>query len=149
MMPKMILHRGLFKGPDKIIENFPLHIQHQISIGFDCEIDLWYEHKDLYLGHDYPVYKITLDFLVDNRAKLWIHCKNIDALSYLNNQIINLNYFWHEKDRHTLTSQKFIWQEGYHNLTSKTIVVDTSPNPKYDVRCYGLCVNYITNTNSK
>lgn len=140
-MSKIILHRGQYNGIDETIANNPKHIKSIIK-DYDCEVDLWRKDKKLFLGHDYPKYLIDLDFLVEYRKKLWIHAKDTEALEYLINIMTSLNYFWHEEDKHTLTSLKFIWQADYDNLTSKTIVVDTNTVPRYNAKCYAICVDY-------
>lgn len=141
-MLKIILHRGLYKGTDPEIENNPAHIKSIIK-DYDCEIDLRIKDKELYLGHDYPQYKIDFDFLLDYRNHLYIHCKDTNALYFMSQQIIDFHYFYHENDYHALTSKKFIWQAHYRNLTNRTIVVDLSETPNYTAACYGICVDYV------
>lgn len=75
-----------------------------MNLGFEVEIDLWYTDNKLSLGHDSPTYTITEDFLTD---KMWIHCKNYEAVEYMSGT--NLNWFWHDLDKMTLTSQGKIW----------------------------------------
>jgi hypothetical protein len=103
---KLIAHRGLLKGPNKNLENQPHQIQTVLDRGYDSEIDLWVFDDRLYLGHDGPQFNITEQFL--KQPGLWIHCKNLSALAYCQNDI-KLNYFWHENDAYTLTSKGFIW----------------------------------------
>ena len=142
-MPKIILHRGLYRGPDYSDENNPWHLSEMLG-DYDCEIDLWRKNSNLYLGHDAPTYKISLDFLVNYRTKLWIHCKNISALEYMSKTCCSLNYFFHSRDDYTLTSQKFIWCHPRVKYVPKNgIQLDFSENPNYNGSCVGICVNYI------
>lgn len=143
-MPKIILHRAQYKGFNESIANNPKHIKSIIK-DYDVEIDLWRQDKQLYLGHDYPKYKIDLDFLIEYRKRLFIHAKDIETLFFLSETCYDLHYFYHDIEKAVLTSKKFIWQQGYNDLTSKTILVDISNNPKYHAKCYGLCVDFLPN----
>ena len=60
---KLISHRGNINGPDISNENHPTYIEKAINLGFDCEVDIWVVNKELFLGHDEPMYKTTVDFL--------------------------------------------------------------------------------------
>ena len=105
-MPEYDNSGVLFVNDRKEKENQPDYISQAIQAGFDAEIDIWYQ-DGLYLGHDNPEYEIDLDFLFMLHDKLWIHCKNIQALSFLS-EIKEFNTFWHEKDSYALTSKGFI-----------------------------------------
>ena len=141
---KLIAHRGLVSGPNKHIENQPATIKSALSNGFDCEIDLWVFDRRLYLGHDGPQYNITVDFL--KQTGLWIHCKNLDALEYCSEDS-TLNYFWHEEDTYTLTSQGFIWAYPDKILNKQSIMVLPEwkdPDFKNIGRpCFGICSDYV------
>ena len=73
----LISHRGNLLGPVPEEENTPNYIDKAISEGFDVEIDVWFKDKTWYLGHDYPTYKIEINWLLEREPKLWIHCKNL------------------------------------------------------------------------
>lgn len=107
----LISHRGNTEGKNELLENNPVYILQAIEQGFDVEIDIRYIDGTLFLGHDTSQYKTSLDFLFSYSNKLWIHCKNVQAVSFLFkiDENKNLNYFWHEKDKVTLTSKRFIW----------------------------------------
>lgn len=105
---KIISHRGNLNGPNKELENQLTTVEKAIGLGFDVEIDIWYQENQFYLGHDKPTYKIQKDFLYLHKEKLWIHCKNFESLKMLNNEK-ELNFFWHENDKFTLTSMNYIW----------------------------------------
>jgi hypothetical protein len=106
---KLISHRGNFRGPDKRLENNPNEIERIISLGFDCEIDLRTIDTDLFLGHDKPEYNISVNWLNDLGTNLWIHCKDLQTLSFLSYAKSDLNFFWHENDSYTITSKGNIW----------------------------------------
>ena len=78
----IISHRGNLQGPSPF-ENQPSQIDICLEAGFDCEIDLRVENDELFLGHDSGQYKITQDWLFDRKEKLWIHCKNFNAIALM------------------------------------------------------------------
>jgi hypothetical protein len=142
---KLIAHRGLIYGPNSQLENNPTQIESVLQKGFDAEVDVWYEHGQWFLGHDRPMYEIDFTFL--QKPGLWIHAKNLDALYALGSTV--LNYFWHQKDDFTLTSEGFIWTYPGLPLTAHSICVmpevgDNEFNnlPQY---CYGICSDYVSN----
>lgn len=142
-----IAHRGLYQGPSVEKENHPDQITSAIKLGYHVEVDIRYVNKKLVLGHDEPQYEISEKFL-DNR-KMWIHCKNIEALHYFTTTIgEQYNYFWHEDDQFTLTSKKYIWTYPGKTLTDMSIMVmpeyvdNTLDNTK-NVICYGICSDFV------
>jgi hypothetical protein len=114
---KLISHRGNLNGPNPKNENTIGAIESAIALGFDVEIDLWLTSDgDWKLGHDYGLVKVDISWLVDIRESLWIHCKNVGALEHLSRQPMELNFFWHDQDCFTLTSQGFVWAYPSKNL---------------------------------
>ncbi len=145
---KLIAHRGNINGPNKERENSPEYILESLALGYDCEIDVRYINEQLFLGHDTTDYKIDLLFLLDNSDKLWIHCKNIEALGYLID-FSSLNIFWHQEDNYTLTSKGYIWCYPKMKITSKSIILMPEWNNFiYDDNGYGICSDYITSIRS-
>ena len=141
---KLIAHRGLTNGPNIQIENRPDTIHKALSQGYDVEIDLWAVDNKLYLGHDSPTYEIPHDFLVTDR--LWIHAKNLQALTYLSQT--NFVYFWHQNDDYTLTSNGYIWTYIGKELSNRSIMLlpevhDTQLNNARNVDCYAICSDYV------
>lgn len=143
-----IAHRGLINGPDKELENHPEQIKSVVKLGYECEIDLWAQIEDnryqLFLGHDGPQYKIDYDFL--SGQPFWIHAKNLNALKWLIKQGKKFNYFWHQNDDFTLTSEGFIWTYPGKQLTKSSICV--MPEWNYDISefsfdCYGVCSDFV------
>jgi hypothetical protein len=135
---KLISHRGNTNGPSNL-QNHPDQIEKVLSLGFDCEIDLWFNDNKYFLGHDYPQFEVDEEFLELDR--LWIHCKNLAALE---NCPIGSNYFWHQDDDRTLTSKGYIWTFPNQKVGKKSIIVDNDKNWKsknYD--CFGVCSDYI------
>jgi hypothetical protein len=143
---RYISHRGNLDGKNTEHENNPNYIQKALDIGFDVEIDLWINNDQLYLGHDYGQHPIHFSWINLRKDKLWIHCKNIEALMFCNDT--DFNYFWHQEDDYTLTSKGFVWTYPNKQLKHKCImvlperfVIDIKTHT-YDV-CYGICSDYI------
>ena len=134
---KLISHRGNLHGKFASLENSPEYIEEAIDKGFDTEIDVWVT-DGLYLGHDEPEYQCTMNFLVGNSKKLWIHCKNLMALQVLND-IPSLNIFWHQEDDFTLTSKGFIWTYPNKEVCNKSVIVVKDATKYNGEKCYGLC----------
>lgn len=141
---KLISHRGNLSGPNKDRENHPDYIDEAIKLGFDVEIDVWMVEGVLNLGHDEPQYGITQQWLNDRYDKLWIHCKNIEAIEWFS-LIEGLNYFWHEEDTVTLTSQNYIWAYPGKQPIKNSIAVMPEIYKDNTKDCLGICSDYIKN----
>ncbi len=133
---KIISHRGNLSGVcDE--ENKPRQIEKALDSGFDCEIDLWYIAGKLMLGHDAPLYEIDFSFI--SKPGLWVHAKNIEVLNYLNET--NINYFFHNNDKATLTSHRYIWcYPGVY--CERGITVLTGREQMFNKEVYGICTDY-------
>lgn len=148
MERKIISHRANLNGPDKTNENTLQSITKALDLGFDVEVDVWYEDRILYIGHDYEdkkFYKNLLEFLLNNSSKLWIHCKNIEALIHL--QIFrNLNLFGHDFDNYVLTSNGGIFCKPGYPSNKGAIIVMPEMAPVYKKEdfdnCYGVVSDY-------
>ena len=143
-----ISHRGNLNGPEKETENTVNQIKLCITeFSLDVEIDVWKENNQLFLGHDYPQYKVSLEFLDSYNDHLWIHCKNIEALFSLKE---THNCFYHDKDDFVLTSRNFIWTYPGKKLTTNSICVLPENHKvaytKQDLRaCIGICTDFVFN----
>jgi hypothetical protein len=135
----IIAHRGNINGPNPATENREDTIMTAINLGFDCEIDVWKVDEHLWLGHDGPEHETTIEFLEANHSKLWIHCKNLDALLALKD---NYNCFFHDKDTYTLTSKGYIWGNIGSHMTSQTIQVMPEKASKISNAYLGVCTDY-------
>lgn len=130
----LISHRGNTLGPSPD-ENHPEMILDTLE-KFEVEIDAWYHKDKWYLGHDEPQYLIQPSFFLN---RMWIHCKNLEAVSELRGS--NFNYFWHETDKCTLTSQGFIWcYPGFH--VDGAIVVSKDKREQFKDSILGVCTDY-------
>ena len=144
---KVISHRGCLNGPNKDLENHPEKIDKSLSLGFDVEIDLRFKSNEFFLGHDIEQYKISLDWLLDRSEKIWVHCKDDLSFQYLNTIESNLNYFWHENDKFTLTSRGYIWAFPNKKLYKSAINVLPELNFKNtktvkSAKPLGICTDY-------
>lgn len=139
----LIAHRGNTNGPMKSWENEPTYIDLAISRGFDVEVDVWYINGLLYLGHDEPQYGIELRWFTDRISKLWIHCKNIEAIIHFQNCEYSFNYFWHETDTIALTSSNYIWTYPGKQPIDKSIAVMPEINNDSLDSCIGVCSDFI------
>jgi hypothetical protein len=145
---KLISHRGNFSGPNKKLENNPNQIEKIISLGFDCEIDLRTQDGELCLGHDSPDFQISFGWLASFSDNLWVHCKDLETLSFLSNVNSNLNFFWHETDAYTITSKGNIWVFPGKPVPANGILVLPENNiiSVKDIErsfYFGICSDYI------
>ena len=142
----LISHRGNISGPNPEQENKPEYIAEALKQGYDVEIDVWFKDNKFMLGHDEPQYEFPFELIDQAYPKLWIHCKNIDALSKLNELDPNgskVNYFWHENDLGVLTSKSYIWST---NLINNGILVMPELFDRQPIETtMGICSDYIKN----
>jgi len=142
---KLISHRGLVDGPS-VYENSPSLIEDTLSLGFDCEIDVWKVHNQIYLGHDEPKYIVKESFILSHTINSWYHCKNYEILEWMSHRR-DINYFWHEEDDFTLTSRGFIWTYPSNPLCSNSVCVLPEKYMRLEdtpsLTSYGICSDYI------
>jgi hypothetical protein len=142
----LISHRGNLAGPMVEMENKPIYIDSALKQGYDVEIDIWELKDELYLGHDMPQYRIDKDWLDDRSMKLWIHCKNIQAVEYFNQKKNDYyNYFWHQNDDLVLTSKKFIWAYPGKQPIKGSIAVLPEITDDDISKSVGICSDFISN----
>ena len=143
----LISHRGNLEGKNTERENHPDYIDEAISKGYDVEIDVWYEDGKLLLGHDEPQYEVSLEWLENRSPSLWIHCKNMDALSYFNEygdtKSSQFNYFSHDVDMGVLTSHNYIWSTNLYNRG--ILVLPEVFNKEPNEGTIGICSDIIQN----
>lgn len=151
---KWICHRGNINGPNPNDENKPAYIQTALSAGYDVEIDVWLKSDGLYLGHDFPTYKVDLSFLRNKR--LWLHCKNIEAFAKLKT-FPDTNCFMQDSEPHVKTTRGYTWNHSKTTTWEKnTVFVSLAghfPKPKlfskewFCKKLYGLpfaiCADYM------
>jgi len=144
---KLISHRGNTSGKFESYENEPTYIDLAIKNGYDVEIDVWYKDGILCLGHDRPQHIVDFKWFMDRISKLWIHCKNIEALIFFQESGYEFNFFWHQEDDVTLTSKNYIWAyPGKQPIKNSVAVMPEIHNEETDI-CLGVCSDYIENYN--
>lgn len=147
----IIAHRGLLYGPDPagFYQNKPEQIKEALDKGFHAEVDVWVFEKfspEVFSGHDRAEHNLPLEWIIDNRDKLWLHCKSIDALYFLSKVEPKLNYFFHVSDDVTLTSYGYIWTFPGKQVVKSAIWVLPENNKSYSRpslnNCAGICTDY-------
>ena len=143
----LISHRGNIDGPNTDKENKPSYISNAIERGYDCEVDFWYVNDKFILGHDKPQYEIPFEFITTYYNKLWIHCKNYDALTKLieiDRGGVYFNYFWHDSDDVIITSKGYMWANPGVYIEGSVAVLPELKNDNLTDRL-GVCSDYIIN----
>jgi hypothetical protein len=139
----LISHRGNLNGPNPERENSPEYIDEAIEAGYDVEIDIWYVGEELFLGHDKLQYRIPHKFILTRKPNLWVHCKNLAALTLLVNS--DIHCFWHQEDDVTLTNEGVIWAyPGKQPIKHSIAVMPEINNDDLSV-CMGVCSDYVIN----
>lgn len=140
-----ISHRGNISGPDPEMENTIEAIFTAIGKGFDVEIDIWVIDGIIYLGHDKPE-RIIDRFIIDKiKTNGWFHCKNLESLLFFKEKYSDLNYFWHQQDFYTLTSNGHIWTYPGLPYSKQSIIVNLNKDHNLDLNNlpYGICGDYL------
>ena len=139
-----ISHRGNIDGKNETLENKPSYIDTTISNGYDVEVDVWWFDNQLWLGHDEPQYNVDFRWFRDRITKLWIHCKNVDAVIYFKECEYEFNFFWHESDTITLTSLNNIWAYPGKQPIKNSISVMPEIYDDDVTECLGICSDVIS-----
>ena len=134
-----IAHRGNMHGRSEENENEPGYVLQALNNDFYAEIDLWAIQNKFFLGHDEPTYEIDSSFLDTDR--LFVHCKNVEALEYLHNNPLKCEYFWHDNDKYTLTSKGNIWtyMGSFCPKNSIALMPELFDDNVDYKNCYGIC----------
>lgn len=132
----LISHRGNLNGRNAEEENRPDTIMKALDLGLQVEIDVWLHNNDLYLGHDEPTHKTSIDFI--SQPNIWVHAKNKLVIPVLKKNK-NVHWFWHENDKVALTSKGYVWCFPGHEVECG-IAVDAGQTIK---NCLGICSDNI------
>ena len=141
----LISHRGNLNGKQPDNENHPDYILRALVAGYNAEVDVWFIDGKFKLGHDKPQYSFPFYIFQNHFNKLWIHCKNIEAMVALNefpNKHL-LNYFFHQEDDITLTSKGYIWAYPGKQPIKNSIAVMPELNKDDLTKATGICSDYI------
>lgn len=143
---KLIAHRGNLYGKQPEKENDPDYIDAAIGLDYNVEIDLRAKHNKLYSGHDVSQFSISINYLLDRKHSLWVHCKDSQALDIALEH--DLNCFWHDKDYYTLTKSGFVWAYPGQLPTNYRCVV-VMPELFWSleeikrISCFGICSDIV------
>ena len=138
----LISHRGNLNGKNSETENNPHVIDNVLKNGYDCEIDVHTIEGIVHLGHDNPVYPVGLNWLKERKEHVWLHCKDVASIELMQKHK-ELNYFWHEKDKVTLTRKGYIWAyPGMQPVKNSIAVLPELYNDSL-IDCIGVCTDYI------
>jgi len=119
-----ISHRGNLFGKFPKEENHPVYLETAIAYGYYVEADLWYHNGLFYLGHDLPMYEISLKYIEHLKRSALFHLKNIETVKAVLFHQLNIHYFYHDTDECTITSKGYVWCHSRFNfINSKTIIV--------------------------
>ena len=104
-------HRGILTpGAKELENNLGVLIQREIQ-GLSVEVDVWYHEGTLWLGHDKPEYKISLEWLGASRRRL-IHAKDGITFAYLLEEAgkrgLDLHVFYHTDEDYVLTNKGLV-----------------------------------------
>jgi hypothetical protein len=142
---RLIAHRGNLTGPNPERENTEAYILEALKAGFDVEVDVWGEGVPsggyaFMLGHDKPGSIVSggLDFL--SHPRIWKHAKNALALEALLKHKLH-PFFFHDRDRYTLTSTGIPWIfPGEQYVEGGIMVFNGGERPDLDCsKFYGIC----------
>ena len=142
----LISHRGNITRSIPERENDPKYIHEAIVNGFNVEVDVWFVDGKFKLGHDEPQYDFPHQLIEHQSRKLWLHCKNLEAISQFNildKDGVYLNYFWHQEDDITLTSRGYIWAYPGKQPINNSIAVMPELNNDDLSKCIGICSDNI------
>lgn len=140
---RLIAHRGNLRGRDPRRENQQQYIDDALELGYEAEVDLWALDGSLWLGHDTPQYETSLNWIEERHSRLWVHCKNVEAVDYLFGS--SYNWFFHDQDDLTITSQGFVWCYPGVSLPSQEFVMLSfgQQEPTVPDNVIGICSDYL------
>lgn len=109
--PLQLHHRGNSRC-QPCVENDPAAIEQLVGAGRHVEIDIWRTADGLFLGHDTPMYPISIDWICNRKDYLLIHCKDGTTFSWLvainGEHGYDLNLFYHTDEDYVLSSRGWI-----------------------------------------
>lgn len=139
---KIISHRANLMGPDPATENRPDQIAEALSLGFDVEVDVWFEGGGWWLGHDSPEHKVDVSYLCAISPHAWFHAKNKSAFERLLSMGKDIQCFWHEGDRFTLTSKGTPWCYPNNDCDGGVVVIKGDSFSEHSSKILGVCTDY-------
>ena len=150
-----LCHRGNLTGSVKELENnFGILIQRTLQ-EYPVEVDVWLHEKNLWLGHDKPEYKVSLDWLASDKRRL-IHAKDGKTFEYLlqeaGKRALDLHIFYHTDEDYVLTNKGMvICYPGKPLLEGSMCMMPERANykPQELQRCFSVCSDSIYSAEKK
>jgi hypothetical protein len=147
----LIAHRGNLVGPIPEQENSPSYIDAAINRGFLVEIDVRSRHDgSIWLGHDYPQYKVDEGWIISRNANLIVHCKNLGATEFCYRNRDAVHYFCHANDPYVVTSRGLMWAyPGFVGNLYTIMVMPEATGLNFELvksmGVYGVCSDFVNN----
>lgn len=139
---EFISHRGNINGVIFDEENSPFYVEQAIKKDFSVEVDIWKIKSDLYFGHDFPRYLVSIEFLKKYEDRLYLHCKNHDAFEFLYESPFEI--FWHTDEDFCLTTKGNIWAKPNSCKLNNRIEVQLKYDENFDTKnLLGICSDEI------
>ncbi len=139
---RLIAHRGNLYGPNPARENNPTYVDEALAAGCDAEVDIWFSGEKWMVGHDHPQRVVDALWLCERADRLWLHCKNLAALTHLVDDDL-FNTFWHESDAYTVTTKGYIWTSPTSSLGPRCVLVGLDVRgASTQISIHGLCTDY-------
>ena len=136
---KVISHRGNLIGKDLKRENNPIYVKQLLQKGMDVEVDVWWARGKWFLGHDFPLHRVSKSFL--SLEGLWCHAKNQQALTKMIRKK-KIHCFWHQNDDYTITSRGYIWTYPGKKTGHHAVAVYLPRGKKKLEGAFGVCTDY-------
>ena len=147
----LFAHRGNITGKRPELENTESYITDAIRSSYKVEIDVWYVNNKLYLGHDDPIHRTSIDFLQEHTSELLIHCRNLTTLEFFATHKYNsiFRYFYHTVEKCVLSSYGDIIMHSHANrcVANSIYMLPEILNieDRYLINCSGICSDVISN----
>ena len=94
-------------------------------------------------------YEVSNEWLGERIDKLWVHCKNTEAVIELYKMDEGINFFWHQEDLLTITSAGYLWVYPGNQPLDNTISVLPELYNEDVSKCIGICSDYILDYQKK
>lgn len=138
----LISHRGNVSGINTDLENSPEYIDLALA-RYNVEVDLWSIDGGLFLGHDFPSYRIEENYLDERKNRLWVHCKSVDCFLEYHKRY---HCFFHDKEDIVVTSNMYVITHVNYGIKEGCVAMMPEVHG-YSIeqlsRCSGICSDVI------
>lgn len=136
---KYIAHRGNINGLSEN-ENNPEYITQTLNLGYDVEIDVWY-NNGYFLGHDEPLYEVDRKFFIDSR--IWCHAKDDQTCIQL--ELLGAQVFKQTNERIVPVKNTFVsWAHQLAGPIKNAIYTHLEYEKYLPDDVYGICTDYVS-----